>query len=109
MARVNSQALIELRKKQADVLTEARSQRTDEEQLELLDIRFGKGKGAVKERTRLAKRINEAAEQKKKDAPKKEAAKAVTEAASQLEGKKIPSGHRTPLSRKVKKIQKDTE
>ena len=39
------------------ILQEERAKRTDQEQLKRLDKMFGKGKGAKKERTRLAARI----------------------------------------------------
>lgn len=41
------------RKKAAEERQKERSKRTDAEQLALLDQRFGKGQGAVKERARL--------------------------------------------------------
>lgn len=48
---------------------EAAAQRTPEEQLARLDAAFGKGKGAVKERAKLAARI--AARDAETPAPKK--------------------------------------
>jgi len=61
----NEMARIEYRAKQKSKLVvakenkEARANRTDEEQLALLDSMFGQGKGATKERARLAKKLEE--------------------------------------------------
>jgi len=41
---------------------EAAAKRTPQEQLKRLDMMFGKGKGATKERAKLAARINKAKE-----------------------------------------------
>lgn len=59
------------RQDSAAALVEARSKRTDAQQLEHLDKLFGKGQGAVKERAKLKARIAEA----KKPAKPKQAAK----------------------------------
>lgn len=60
---------------------EDRDARGDEGQLARLDIMFGVGKGAVKERAKLAKRIEDrkAAEQAAKEEAKKAAEKAKKE------------------------------
>ena len=47
----------EERHNNALMLQEERAKRTDQEQLQRLDEMFGKGKGAEKERARLAARI----------------------------------------------------
>lgn len=47
----------EARKERALERLETTSIRTPEEQLSLLDLKFGKGLGATKERAKLAKRI----------------------------------------------------
>jgi hypothetical protein len=49
---------LEYRRKQAAAQAEARANRTPQQQLVRLDIRFGKGVGAVKERARLAAQID---------------------------------------------------
>ena len=45
------------RQEQGEKLRKARAKRTDQQQLAELDIVFGKGKGAKKERARLKERI----------------------------------------------------
>jgi len=45
------------RRKEAERLAIEREERSAEEQLKVLDYRLGKGKGAVKERKRLAKQL----------------------------------------------------
>jgi hypothetical protein len=52
------------RRKRATERQEVRAKRTPQEQIKLLDDRFGDGKGATKERVRL-KAVIEAAEQAK--------------------------------------------
>jgi hypothetical protein len=47
----------EERHNNALILQEERAKRTDEQQLQRLDKMFGKGKGAKKERAKLAARI----------------------------------------------------
>jgi hypothetical protein len=42
-----------VKRQQAEKRQEARDDRSAQEQLALLDMRFGKGKGAVRERARL--------------------------------------------------------
>lgn len=59
----------EARRKSAEERAQARAALTDQQQLDRLKEMFGEGKGAQKERTRLAKRI--VAEAKKTSAPKK--------------------------------------
>lgn len=46
------------RAESAKKLAEARAARSPQQQLALLDQKLGKGKGAVKERARLAKQIS---------------------------------------------------
>lgn len=55
-----SKVLKENKRKAARLMLEARANRSSEEQLKLLDKRLGKGKGAIKERSRLEKQIREA-------------------------------------------------
>lgn len=50
MTKNNSKAQKELRRKQAEERDERRSQRTDEQQIAVLDAKLGKGVGARKER-----------------------------------------------------------
>ena len=50
----------EQKKRNAMILLEHRAKLTSEEQLAKLDQRLGKGKGAQKERARLAKKISSA-------------------------------------------------
>lgn len=52
------------RRRRAVERQEVRAKRTPQEQLKLLDDRFGEGKGAIKERARL-KDVIEAAEKAK--------------------------------------------
>jgi len=59
----------DLRKKYADERLAVTSNRTPEEQLKRLDEKYGEGKGAQKERAKLAKRISDMAA-----APKEEKA-----------------------------------
>jgi hypothetical protein len=58
MPRKTSVHRVEERQQVANKSKEDRAARTDKEQLDLLDIRFGKDKGAAKERARLLARIN---------------------------------------------------
>jgi len=51
---------------------EARAKRTPQEQLRLLDDRFGEGKGAAKERARLKAVIDAAEQAKQAEKEKKE-------------------------------------
>lgn len=48
------------RQKSAEVLSESRRNRSNEEQLAILDVRLGKNKGASKERARLRNNLAEA-------------------------------------------------
>ena len=41
----------------AEKRKEARAKRSDDEQIRMLDLKYGPGKGAMKERNRLQKRI----------------------------------------------------
>ena len=50
----------EERREAATKLREARAQRSHQEQLDILDAKLGKGVGAKKERSRLARLIEEA-------------------------------------------------
>lgn len=50
MTKNNSKAQKALRREQAEEREDARSSRTDEQQIAVLDARLGKGVGAVKER-----------------------------------------------------------
>jgi ribosomal protein S12 methylthiotransferase accessory factor YcaO len=59
------------RRKRATERQEVRAKRTPQEQLKLLDDRFGEDKGATKERARL-KAVIEAAEQAKQTEQNKE-------------------------------------
>jgi hypothetical protein len=45
------------RRKRAEALAEERAKRSPEQQLARLDTMFGKGKGATKERAKLAKLV----------------------------------------------------
>ena len=47
----------EQKQKNAKILIEQRKARTNQEQIELLDKKFGVGQGAKKERARLAKLV----------------------------------------------------
>lgn len=47
------------RKEQAVIRNEERARRSDSEQLSLLDMRLGEGLGAVRERARLHRKIEE--------------------------------------------------
>ena len=57
MPIINSKSRKKERQVTAQKVIETRNNRTDEEQLALLDQRFGKGQGAVKERERLLSKI----------------------------------------------------
>jgi hypothetical protein len=50
----------EQKQQSAKILIETRNQRTPQQQIALLDTKFGVGKGAKKERARLAKQISNA-------------------------------------------------
>lgn len=54
---------------------ESREQRTPEQQLALLDKKFGKGQGAQRERARLLKQIEDRKTKKKAKDPVKETSK----------------------------------
>jgi len=55
------------RVQRAQERTEVATKRTPQEQLKRLDEKFGEGKGAVKERAKLARRIAAASKEGKKD------------------------------------------
>lgn len=57
MPIINSKSRKKERQVTAQKVIETRNNRTDEEQLALLDQRFGKGQGAAKERERLLSKI----------------------------------------------------
>ena len=61
------------RRKRAEALAEERAKRTPEQQIARLDQMFGEGKGAVKERAKLAKRIADAKPKAKAEKPEKKA------------------------------------
>ncbi len=69
--RMNSHGRPEIRRGEAEARAAARAERSHQDQLALLDKRFGKGKGAERERTRLASLIEKEGQTKKKG--KKEA------------------------------------
>jgi len=54
------------RRKRAEAQAEERAKRTPEQQIARLDQMFGKGKGAAKERARLAKQISDSKKSAKK-------------------------------------------
>lgn len=67
MKRMNFPGRRKLRREEALERAQARSDRSHQEQLARLDRLFGKGKGAAKERARLAGEIEKAAAAKKKE------------------------------------------
>lgn len=60
------------RRKRAMERQEARAQRTPQEQLRILDERFGEGRGAAKERAKLKARIEASEQAKQAEREKKE-------------------------------------
>lgn len=64
MLRKNFEGRKNTNKKFALERQEVAKNRTPQEQLARLDAKFGAGRGAVKERTKLAKRIRDAEEAK---------------------------------------------
>jgi hypothetical protein len=60
------------RRRRAAERQEVRAKRTPQEQLKLLDDRFGEGKGATKERERLKAAIEEVEKAKQDEQEKKE-------------------------------------
>jgi len=61
MKRKNFEARVDVKRAEAKERTEARSKRTPQQQLDLLDQRLGKGVGAQKERAKLTKLIEQGA------------------------------------------------
>tara|TARA_Y100000592_G_C5386342_1_gene275995 strand:- start:593 stop:868 length:276 start_codon:yes stop_codon:yes gene_type:complete len=73
----------ELRRKQAEERAAERAQRTPQQQLDLLDAKLGPGKGATRERARLATMVQSASKElsKKSDSSDKPKTRASRRAA----------------------------
>jgi len=72
MKRMNFPGRRKLRREEAQERAEARGKRSPQKQLARLDRLFGEGKGAARERARLAAEIEKAAAAEKKAAKEKD-------------------------------------